>query len=114
MQIGDYLIYLSIALVALLVLVQLERGDHILTLLQFALILGDPVVFGARDSQELILYGSLASKEEDQDPIDLAVLDGLKDKQNLRSYARLQFVPFDPVHKKTESTLKDSQNRTLK
>lgn len=175
LQIGDYLIYLSVGLVVVLVLVQLERGDRILTLLQFALILtvasipvalpavlsvtmavgalalskmkaivtrlesieemagidilcsdktgtltqnkltlGDPIVFGARDSQELILYGSLASKEEDQDPIDLAVLGGLKDMKALQGYTQVKFVPFDPVHKKTESTIKDSQNRVFK
>jgi H+-transporting ATPase len=39
LQIGDYLIYLSLGLVAVLILVQLERGDPLLTLLQFALIL---------------------------------------------------------------------------
>ena len=38
LQIGDYLIYLSLGLVAVLILVQLERGDHILALIQFALI----------------------------------------------------------------------------
>ena len=175
LQIGDYLIYLSVGLVAVLVLVQLERGNHILTLVQFALILtvasipvalpavlsvtmavgalalskmkaivtrlesieemagidilcsdktgtltqnkltlGDPVTFAARDSQELILYAALASKEEDQDPIDLAVLAGLKNRAALRNYTSLRFTPFDPVHKKTESTVKDSQGRTLK
>jgi H+-transporting ATPase len=39
LQIGDYLIYLSLGLVAVLILVQLEHGDRILTLIQFALIL---------------------------------------------------------------------------
>jgi H+-transporting ATPase len=39
LQIGDYLIYLSLGLVAVLILVQLERGDPLLTLLQFTLIL---------------------------------------------------------------------------
>ena len=39
LQIGDYLIYLSLGLVAVLILVQMERGDRFLTLIQFALIL---------------------------------------------------------------------------
>jgi H+-transporting ATPase len=175
LQIGDYLIYLSLGLVAVLILVQLERGDRILALVQFALILtvasipvalpavlsvtmavgalalskmkaivthlesieemagidilcsdktgtltqnkltlGDPVTFAARNPQELILYGALASKEEDQDPIDLAVLAGLRDKELLQGYTQVQFMPFDPIHKKTESTIKDSENRTFK
>jgi H+-transporting ATPase len=175
LQIGDYLIYLSLGLVAILILVQLERGAHLLTLIQFALILtvasipvalpavlsvtmavgalalsrlkaivtrlesieelagvdilcsdktgtltlnqltlGDPVIFAASNPAELILYGSLASKEENQDPIDLAVLAGLKDKVALQGYTQVQFLPFDPVHKKTESTIKDAEGRTFK
>ena len=39
LHIGDYLIYLSLGLVAVLIVVQFERGDKILTLVQFALIL---------------------------------------------------------------------------
>jgi H+-transporting ATPase len=175
LQIGDYLIYLSLGLVAVLILVQVERGDRLLTLIQFALILtvasipvalpavlsvtmavgalalskmkaivtrlesieemagidilcsdktgtltlnkltlGDPIAFAARNPQELVLYGALASKEEDQDPIDLAVLAGLRDKESLQGYTQVQFVPFDPVHKKTESTIKNSENQTFK
>jgi H+-transporting ATPase len=175
LQIGDYLIYLCIGLVIVLILVQLGRGERILTLVQFALILtvasipvalpavlsvtmavgalalsrmkaivthlesieemagidilcsdktgtltqnkltlGDPVTFAAKDAQELILYGALASKEEDQDPIDLAVLGGIRDKETLQRYRQVRFVPFDPVHKKTESTIEDPDNRTFK
>ena len=39
LQIGDYLIYLSLGLVAVLVLAMLSRGTALLTLVQFALIL---------------------------------------------------------------------------
>ena len=39
LQIGDFLIYLSLGLVTVLILVQLERGAQLLTLVQFALIL---------------------------------------------------------------------------
>ncbi len=39
LRIGDFLIYLSIGLVAVLILVQLDRGTPILQLVQFALIL---------------------------------------------------------------------------
>ena len=39
LQIGDYLIYLSLGLVVVLVLVQLFRGGSLTELLQFALIL---------------------------------------------------------------------------
>ena len=39
LTIGDYLIYLSLGLAAVLVLVQLFRGDQILIVFQFVLIL---------------------------------------------------------------------------
>jgi H+-transporting ATPase len=175
LQIGDYLIYLSLGLVAVLILVQLERGDQVLDLIQFALILtvasipvampavlsvtmavgalamskmkavvsrlesieemagidvlcsdktgtltknqltlGEPVIFEAQDPQELILLGTLASKEENQDPIDLAVIAGLKNKEILELYKQTNFSPFDPVHKRTEGTIQDKNNQTFK
>ena len=42
------------------------------------------MIFAAHDPEELILHGALASKEEDGDPIDLAVLAGLKDREALQ------------------------------
>jgi len=38
----------------------------------------------------------------------------LEKREALQSYTRIQFVPFDPVHKKTECTVRDSENRTIK
>ena len=84
------------------------------TLTQNELTLGDPVPLEAEDRQELILAASLASKEEDQDAIDQAVLDGLKDKEGLDSYRQLEFVPFDPISKRTEATVKDDKGATFK
>ena len=175
LQIGDYLIYLSVGLVIILILVQLERGDHILKLIQFALILtvasipvalpavlsvtmavgalalsrmkavvthlesieemagidilcsdktgtltqnkltlGDPEVLGTESVQDMILVASLASNIGDPDAIDQAVLGGLEDRQKLASYKQEAFVPFDPVHKRTEATVKDSTGKTFK
>lgn len=175
LQIADYLIYLSIGLVAVLILVQLERGDRILTLVQFALILtvasipvalpavlsvtmavgalalsklqaivthlesieemagidilcsdktgtltqnkltlGDPVPFVAADAQELILAGALASNIADPDAIDQAVIDGLENADVLATYAQEAFMPFDPVHKRTEATVRDAQGKAFR
>jgi len=166
LHIGDYLIYLSLGLVAVLILVQLERGDRLLTLIQFALILtvasipvampavlsvtmaigalalsklkaivtrlesieemagidilcsdktgtltqnrlilGEPVTFGRSDPQEVILAAALASEAENRDAIDQAVLGGLQDKDRLRAFSLVKYIPFDPVHKRTEATL---------
>ncbi len=169
LNIGDYLIQLSLVLISILVIVQLFRGASFLELLQFALILtvasipvampavlsvtmavgavmlskmkaivsrlesveemagmdilcsdktgtltqnkltlDKPALFDASDPDELLLAGALASKEENQDAIDLAVISGLKDKSVLSNYIQTNFTPFDPVHKRTEAIIKSN------
>ncbi|MEJ2155740.1 MAG: plasma-membrane proton-efflux P-type ATPase [Desulfobacteraceae bacterium] len=175
LQIGDYLIYLSLGLVAVLLIVQLFRGTPFTELLQFALILtvasipvAMPAVLSVTmavgamalsrmkaivarlesieemagmdilcsdktgtltrnaltlaapqplegiEAQELVLTAALASKSENNDSIDLAVLDGLADPQALSSYEVVSFAPFDPVNKRTEATVRDDAGRTFK
>ncbi|MEJ2588868.1 MAG: plasma-membrane proton-efflux P-type ATPase [Deltaproteobacteria bacterium] len=89
-------------------------SDKTGTLTQNKLTLGEPVPFEAKNPQELILAGSLASKEEDEDAIDLAVMGGLDDTEVLKSYIQSNFVPFNPVDKRTEATVKDEQGTTFK
>ena len=60
----------------------------------------------ADDPAEVILAAALASRAEDQDPIDMAVLVGLKNKQTLDKYQIIHFKPFDPVSKRTEARVK--------
>jgi H+-transporting ATPase len=89
-------------------------SDKTGTLTQNKLTLGDPALFGAKDAQEMILVGSLASKEEDRDAIDLAVINGLKDQDILSKYQQEDFVPFNPVDKRIEATVKDPDGKTFK
>ncbi len=62
---------------------------------------------GSYSDEDVIRYAVMASKEEDQDAIDMAVLkkagamDGLKDIAN--EYSVEDFKPFDPVSKRTEA-----------
>jgi len=175
LAIGDYLIYLSLALVAILIMVQLFRHAPLLDLVQFALILtvasipvampavlsvtmavgalalskmkaivsrlqsieemagvdilcsdktgtltrneltlGEPEVFGTADAPTLILAGALASKAEDKDAIDLAVISGLPDPGALDGYTQTGFVPFDPVSKRTEADIRTADGKTFK
>ncbi|MGD8874347.1 MAG: plasma-membrane proton-efflux P-type ATPase [Gammaproteobacteria bacterium] len=175
LAIGDYLIYLSLALVAVLIVVQLFRHAPLLDLVQFALILtvasipvampavlsvtmavgalalskmkaivsrlqsieemagidilcsdktgtltrneltlGEPAVFDAADTQALILAGALASKAENKDAIDLAVIGGLQDPAVMDGYTQTGFVPFDPVSKRTEADIKTAAGKTFK
>ena len=56
----------------------------------------------------------MASRAENNDTIDLAVLGGLKDKDALKDYDVVHFQPFDPVHKRTEATVKTKEGNTFK
>ncbi len=175
LKIGNYLIILAVALVAVIVLVSILRGDPILTTLQFALVLtvaaipvamptvlsvtmavgarllakkqaivsklvaieelagvdilcadktgtltqnsltlGDPFSVADIAAADVILAGALASRAENDDPIDLAVLGGLSDPKDLDGYTVTHFEPFDPVHKRTESTVTGTDGTTFK
>jgi H+-transporting ATPase len=171
LKIGDYLIILAVALVALILVVALFRGDKVLTTLEFCLVLlvaaipvamptvlsvtmavgarllakkeaivtrlsaieelagvdvlcsdktgtltqnkltlGDPFSVNNIAGAQVILWAALASRAEDKDTIDLAVIGGVKDKA-LKSYQILHFQPFDPVHKRTEATVKGGDGK---
>ena len=174
LTIGDYLIYVSLTLVTVLVLEQLHRGAPWIDLVQFALILivasipvampavlsmtmavgavalskrkaivtrlesieemasmdvlcsdktgtltqniltlGEVEIFDADDEQTVLLAAALASRAENGDAIDEAVLEGLKDKSSLTAFHQTAFVPFDPVHKRTEATIQDTSGGTF-
>ena len=175
LKIGNYLIILAVALVALIIAFALHRGDPILTTLQFALVLtvaaipvamptvlsvtmavgarllakkqaivsrlvaieelagvdvlcadktgtltqnkltlGDPFVVSQVPADQIVLAAALASRAEDKDTIDLAVLGGVKDQNSLKGYQLLHYQPFDPVHKRTEATLKGADGKEFK
>jgi H+-transporting ATPase len=172
MKIGDYLIILAVALVVLILIVALFRGDKVLTTLEFCLVLlvaaipvamptvlsvtmavgarllakkeaivtrlsaieelagvdvlcsdktgtltqnkltlGDPFSVDGIASDQIILWAALASRAEDKDTIDLAVIGGVKDDKELKSFQVLHFQPFDPVHKRTEATVKGADGK---
>ena len=88
-------------------------SDKTGTLTQNRLTLGEAQPFGVT-TPELILAGALASKAENNDAIDLAVIGGLGDASALKSYRQIQFAPFDPVGKRTEATVQDGGDQTFK
>jgi len=172
MKIGDYLIILAVALVVVILIVALLRGDKVLTTLEFCLVLlvaaipvamptvlsvtmavgarllakkeaivtrlpaieelagvdvlcsdktgtltqnkltlGDPFSVDGIAPDKVILWATLASRAEDKDTIDLAVIGGVKDDKELKSCKVLHFQPFDPVHKRTEATIKGADGK---
>jgi H+-transporting ATPase len=89
-------------------------SDKTGTLTQNKLTLGDPFTVNGITPDQAILYGALASRAEDKDTIDLAVIGGLKNDQALMGYQVLHFQPFDPVHKRTEASVKSADGKQFK
>ena len=55
---------------------------------------------------DVLLYGALASKEANQDPIDIAFLAAATQAHlPLDAYEQIDFVPFDPKTRMTEATI---------
>ncbi|MGD0684553.1 MAG: plasma-membrane proton-efflux P-type ATPase [Streptosporangiaceae bacterium] len=165
LQIGKFLIILAVALVAVITVVSIIRGNRVLDTLQFALVLtvaaipvamptvlsvtmaagarllakknaivsrlvaieelagadvlcsdktgtltqnkltlGDPFAVAGVTSAQVILCAALASRADDDDTIDLAVLAGLGHDQAL-DYRVTHFEPFDAVRKRTEAAV---------
>ncbi|WP_051116146.1 plasma-membrane proton-efflux P-type ATPase [Methyloferula stellata] len=120
MAVGARLLAKKQAIVSKLVAIEELAGVDVLcadktgTLTQNKLTLGDPFCLDKVTSDELILAGALASRADDDDTIDLAVIGGLKDKQALKPFQVTHFVPFDPVHKRTEATVKAADGSIFK
>ena len=69
------------------------------------------------NDEDVLLFGVLASREEDQDPIDNAVIakaKALNLMEKAKNYKVAAFKPFDPVSKRTEATIEDGEKRQFK
>ena len=86
-------------------------SDKTGTLTQNKLTLGDPFSVDGIAPDKVILWAALASRAEDKDTIDLAVIGGVKDDKELKRFQVLHFQPFDPVHKRTEATIKGADGK---
>ncbi|MFX1510364.1 MAG: plasma-membrane proton-efflux P-type ATPase [Promethearchaeota archaeon] len=177
-KIGNYLIVIAVALVALIFVASFLRNESILDTLQFSLVLlvaAIPVALPAvlsvtlavgaisltkrgiivsklRTIQELagvdilcsdktgtitkneiavadvtpqknftkqdvIRLAAIASREEDEDPIDTAIITKNREEANdTRNplFEIITFKPFDPVTKRTEVTIKESNKNQFK
>jgi H+-transporting ATPase len=83
------------------------------TVTQNRLTLGPPYCVEGISAEQVILAAALASRLEDQDPIDVAVLGGIANGQQ-DTYQITHFQPFDPVHKLTEATLRGPDGQVFR
>ncbi len=88
-------------------------ADKTGTLTQNSLTLGDPFAAVGVTVEQVVLCGALASRADNDDPIDLAVLGGLPDDQVLQAYQVRHFRPFDAVRKRTEAAVVDGDGATF-
>jgi len=120
MAVGARLLAAKQAIVSRLASIEELAGMDVLcsdktgTLTQNKLTLGDPYCVAGVNADQVILAGALASRAENQDTIDLAVLAGVKDKKPLDKYRVTHFQPFDPVHKRTEATVTGDGGKEFK
>ncbi|WP_287586695.1 plasma-membrane proton-efflux P-type ATPase [Candidatus Borrarchaeum sp.] len=67
---------------------------------------------------DVILFGTLASREENQDPIDDAIISKIKTmdaiNESLTDYKVTVFKPFDPVAKRTEAAIETADGSHFK
>ena len=83
-------------------------SDKTGTLTRNEMRVADPVALDGFDERTLFLHAALASKLENNDPIELPVFHYIDEHfpdLDWRTYRQLSFVPFDPVRKRTEATV---------
>ena len=94
-------------------------SDKTGTLTKNQLVCGDVIPFNNFKKEDVIFYAVLASRygDSDADAIDIAILNEAK-KLNifdtLKKYKLLDFVPFDPVIKRTEATVSSESGESFK
>ncbi|HEY5170329.1 MAG TPA: plasma-membrane proton-efflux P-type ATPase [Acidimicrobiia bacterium] len=120
MAVGARILAKKQAIVSRLVAIEELAGVDVLcadktgTLTQNKLTLGGLFTVNDVDAAQVILDAALASRADNDDPIDAAVLGGLPDNNALLGYRVVHFQPFDPVHKRTEATVKAADGTTFR
>ena len=74
--------------------------------------LSTPIPFGETKPEDIIFGAALATKADSEDAIDAAVLKAVADPKALDRFKQTKLVPFDPVNKRTMTTVVDANGRT--
>ena len=87
-------------------------SDKTGTLTQNKLTLSTPIPFFGTHAEEIVDGAALATKEGSEDAIDQAVLKAVSDPKALAEWKQTNLVPFDPVNKRTMTTVIDPHGKT--
>ena len=176
-KVGNFLIVLTLILIAIMIFVEINRGKPLIDLLQFSLVLtvaaipvalpavltvtmavgalylarrqvivsrlasieelagvdvlcsdktgtltmnrmtvSVPFTVNGFKSEDLMFYAALASKEENNDPIEIPIFEWLKKHglyEKVKKCRQLKFIPFDPVRKRTEALVECGEERLV-
>ena len=80
-------------------------SDKTGTLTQNKMSLAEPYLANDFDKSKLMLFAAFASKKENEDPLEKPLFDYIQEHDLMEKITNVKmkkFVPFDPVHKKTE------------
>ncbi len=166
-KVGNFLMYLAIALIVIIILAGIEKGDSLIEIIRFSLVLmvssipvalptvltvtlaagalvlskkdaivkrlssieelagvdilcvdktgtitkneltiSEPFLLGKHTKQDLIFFAALSSREENNDPLEAPIFNELKKLSAYKKFKKckqLNFIPFDPVRKRTEA-----------
>jgi H+-transporting ATPase len=91
-------------------------SDKTGTLTKNVLTIDAPYMMPGFDWETMIFYSALAAKAVDPDAIDKVIRNYVRDTQpqtDLDSYEEIDFIPFDPMIKRTEATMKSKKDGTI-
>ncbi len=91
-------------------------SDKTGTLTENRMQVAKPVVFAGMNEAELMLIAALASRPENNDPIELPIFHYLHEHYpdiDLKLFEQKKFVPFDPIRKRTEAEIVVDDRRFL-
>lgn len=89
-------------------------SDKTGTLTKNILTIDSPCLIDCKDNDDLVFKAALAAKTVDPDAIDKCILNSVRDPARLKQYQQLDFLPFDPIVKRTEATIQGPDGRTFK
>lgn len=93
-------------------------SDKTGTLTKNELTLAEVKPYAGATTNEVLLLGTLASRAEDQDPIDSVIINKTKTiaelTDTISAFKIIKFKPFDPVAKRTEVAVEDKEAKQFK